>query len=260
MFHIITTAYLLEDLRWRMDFGEILSMKYRYAFTDAIVYISVRSIEFEYNRIYQVNNRRPPGAIFTSFMARESVTGYPTAGLVYNFVMLNPKKTLMSSGERLDRMSNLVSINIDKKLAYLVHEDPTTGNTYIHPMFAIMFAISISPQFAVEVVGHISGLRLAGCDANTMIGHLWEELDERELSIAEYKQSATLCAVLVDELRGEISKLKRETAHLRAENERLQTRIMDIRSEQKSAISRWCASILYLCRRRKVSPGVFERI
>jgi hypothetical protein len=248
-----------------MEFGEILSEKNRYAFTDAIHYISVRSIEYEYNIVCQPRSRKPNGVIFGSFLSRESSLGYPTIGLVYNFIMLNPKKLPMTIAERHDRMDQLINIDIDTKITYLIRVDKLKDTTSIHPILAIMFATTISQQFATEVIGHISGLRLAGCDPNTNIGSLWEEQNEREISIAEYKRSASLCSLLVDELRGEISNLKveilemaRKNSELRTENKELRAIASEHQSNRKSRTSRICGWFVHLGRSSKIEPAEFQ--
>jgi hypothetical protein len=241
-----------------MNFGEILNGKYRYAFTDAICYISVRSIEDEYNRIYQISNRKPPGDMFQSFMMREAEISYPTVDRVYNFVMLNPRKMIMSRDDCLARMTQLATVPIDAKLAQLIQVETITGNTYIHPMLAIMFAINMGRSFAVEIIGHISGLRLAGCDSGTHTGRLWEEIDERDITINEYKRSARLCGIAVNDLQDKLADANRAIESLRTENEKLSILLNEMQTAHVSRCAKICNWLRKIGRNRAVSPESFR--
>lgn len=238
--------------RWLMNFAEILEPRFRYAFTEAICYISVRSIEYEYNRMYQAERPKPSGIIFTAWLEDEKSRGYPTIGSVYNFVMMNPRRQQLSSAESYERKKHLFATNITAKIVHMIHSDPSTNAIFLHPMLAVMFAISLNQNFAVEVIGHINGLRVVGCEAtSTPIGNLWEAIDDRNLSIADYQKSLIECESLVNELRDNLRATNIENTKLQAENEQLTILLDEARSPKKSIMShcvaRVCACISRLC-------------
>lgn len=235
-----------------MNFAEILEPNFRYAFTEAICYVSVRSIEYEYNRMHQVEHPKSNGIMFAAWLENEKSQRYPTIGLVYNFVMTNPRRQQMTNTEQYERKKQLFATSITTKIAHLIHSDPSTNAIFLHPMLAIMFAISLGQNFAVEVIGHINGLRVAGCEvASTPIGNLREAIDDRNLSIAEYQKSLIECESLINEMRDDLRATNIENAKLQTECEHLAILLDEARSPKKSTVnvilSRCATCISRLC-------------
>ena len=175
--------------------------------------------------------------------------------------MMNPRK--LSSNEQYERKKQLFATGITAKIVHMIHSDPSTNAIFLHPMLAIMFAISLDQNFAVEVIGHINGLRVVGCEVtSTPIGNLWEAIDDRNLSIADYQKSLIECDSLVNELQDKLRASNVENAKLQTENEHLSILLNEARSPKKSTISyciaRFCECIsrLYgLCRNSsKIHP------
>ena len=248
-----------------MNFAEILEPRFRYAFTEAICYVSVRSIEYEYNRLYQVERPKSSGLIFAAWLEDEKSRDYPTVDVVYNFVMTNPRKLQMSGTEQYERKKHLFETNITAKISHMIHSDPSTNAIFLHPMLAVMFAISTGLNFAVEVIGHINGLRVAGCEANsTRIGSLWEAIDDRNLSIAEYQKSLIECESLVNNLQDNLRATNIENTRLQAENERVTILLDEARSQKKSTVRVFlscCATcISRLCRLCRNPSGIHPDI
>lgn len=241
-----------------MNFAEILEPRFRYGFTDAICYVSVRSIEYEYNRLHQDATPKPYGLMFTSWLQDEKDHGYTGIAATYNFVMLNPRGQF--GIDRRERAAQIAATTITAKITTLIHSDPSTNAIFLHPMLAIMFAISLSREFAVEVIGHINGLRVAGCEAeSTPLGNLWEAIDDRNLTIADYQKSLVECESLVNESRDNLRDANRANAKLETENEHLTILLEAARAPRKSIMIRICEGLSRLGRSNHVYPINTER-
>lgn len=237
-----------------MNFAEILDERYRYTFSDSVCYISVRSIESEYYYASGKPHGRV-GALFAQWSANEEQTQHPMAIAVYNFILTNPQKRKMSSAERSVRRSELARTPLDKKLSFLIHGDPTTGSVFLHPMYAIMFATSLSAAFAIETIGHISGLKSTGCESdNSPSARAAEIIDERDAVIADLSQRLEARDRRIDALVFDIKAANRELTELGKENDRQSLLLDRVRTSRKCPIRTICARICNCGPSKRIVP------
>lgn len=237
-----------------MNFGEILDERYRYTFSDSVCYLSVRSIESEYNYISGTPNGKP-GARFAQWLINEEQLHHPTAIAVYNFILMNPQKRKMSSAERSMRRSELARVSIDNKLGHLIHGDPSTNSVFLHPMYAIMFATSLSVPFAIETIGHISGLRATGCESDNSPGaRAAEIIDERDSVIAELSQRIDARDRRIESLVADIKTANIELTAAYLENDHQSMLLDRVRESRKCSISLICARICNRAHSKRILP------
>lgn len=247
-----------------MNFAEVLDERHRYTFSDSVCYISVRSIESEYN--YAVNKSHGrPGALFAQWLINEEQSQHPTAIAVYNFILMNPHKRKMSSAERSVRRSELMRTPLDKKLELLIQGDPSTHSVFLHPMYAIMFATSLSVPFAIETIGHISGLKVTGCIADNSPGaRVAEIIDERDDIITELSQKIDMRDRRIASLEKDIKAANLELADVYRQNDH-QTLLLDrVHESRKCFIRLFCARICNRATSKRIVPindddPVYER-
>lgn len=240
--------------RWLMNFAEVLDERYRYTFSDSVCYISVRSIESEYNYATGKSTGRP-GAVFAQWIINEEQTHHPTAIAVYNFIKMNPQKRKMSSAEKSMRRSELARMPLDKKLEFLIQGDPSTQAVFLHPMYAIMFATSLSVPFAIETIGHISGLRVTGCESDNSPGaRATEIIDERDAIITEMSQKIEARDRRIATLEADIRAANLELTVAYQENDRQSLLLDRVRESRKCSISLICAKICNRGRSKRIVP------
>lgn len=239
---------------WRMNFAEILDERYRYTFSDSVCYISVRSIESEYNYISGTPHGKP-GARFAQWLINEEQANHPVAIAVYNFILMNPGKRKMSSAERSMRRSELSRTSLDKKLNHLIHGDPSTNAVFLHPMYAIMFATSLSVPFAIETIGHISGLRVTGCESDNSPGaRVAEIIDERDAIISELSQKLDARDHRIESLTVDIKAANIELTAAYRENDRQALLLDQVHKSRKCSIRLMCARICNRTSSKRVTP------
>lgn len=237
-----------------MNFAEILDERYRYTFSDSVCYISVRSIESEYNYTTgRIGSR--PGSLFAQWMINEEQAQHPMAAGVYNFILMNPQKRKMSSAEKSIRRSELARTPLDKKLEFLIHSDPTTNSIFLHPMYATMFAMSLSVPFAIETIGHISGLRTTGCESdNSPSARAAEIIDDRDAIITELSQKIEMRDRRIATLESDIRAANLELTAAYQENDRQSLLLDRVRTSHKCSIRQICERICSCKSTKRTTP------